>query len=111
MQRRMARPSPLDLLIMAWPCLVEHGQQHDPATRCDPIRDAHGELVEVEPKFRTCPRVAWPPDRPAVEVASNLLALVAVRDSKNLAAPALVVAPAAWPAFLGDLKKLGSLDA
>lgn len=39
-----------------------------------------------------------------VEVAANLPGLVAVRDSKVPAGPALVVAPAQWSAFLGGLK-------
>ncbi|SCL36752.1 protein of unknown function [Micromonospora nigra] len=35
-----------------------------------------------------------------VEVADNLPGLVAVRDSKNPAGPALVFSPAAWAAFV-----------
>ncbi|MEO3779996.1 DUF397 domain-containing protein [Micromonospora sp. B11E3] len=36
-----------------------------------------------------------------VEVADNLPGVVAVRDSKDPAGPALTFAPAAWRAFLG----------
>ncbi|GII60350.1 hypothetical protein Skr01_04350 [Sphaerisporangium krabiense] len=39
-----------------------------------------------------------------VEVASNLPAVLAVRDSKNPAGPALVVAPAEWSAFLNGVR-------
>ncbi|MFC6081364.1 DUF397 domain-containing protein [Sphaerisporangium aureirubrum] len=39
-----------------------------------------------------------------VEVASNLPSLVAVRDSKNPAAPALILASAEWSTFLSGLK-------
>jgi hypothetical protein len=35
-----------------------------------------------------------------VEVADNLPGVVAVRDSKDPAGPALVFAPAAWRAFI-----------
>ncbi|MFJ2081842.1 DUF397 domain-containing protein [Micromonospora chokoriensis] len=38
-----------------------------------------------------------------VEVASNLLGVVAVRDSKNVAGPALAFTPAAWAAFLSQV--------
>ncbi|PWR06564.1 DUF397 domain-containing protein [Micromonospora acroterricola] len=38
-----------------------------------------------------------------VEVADNLPGLVAVRDSKDPAGPALVFAPAAWRAFVTQL--------
>jgi hypothetical protein len=37
-----------------------------------------------------------------VEVAFNLSGIVAVRDSKNPAAPALTFTPEAWRAFLAD---------
>jgi hypothetical protein len=39
-----------------------------------------------------------------VEVASNLPGLVAVRDSKNPAGPALVFTPGEWSAFVGGVK-------
>ncbi|WP_248958150.1 DUF397 domain-containing protein [Sphaerisporangium perillae] len=39
-----------------------------------------------------------------VEVASNLPGIVAVRDSKNLAGPALVFTPGEWSAFLSEVK-------
>jgi hypothetical protein len=39
-----------------------------------------------------------------VEVARNLPGAVAVRDSKDPAGPALVVAPAAWNAFVAGLR-------
>ncbi|BCL14969.1 DUF397 domain-containing protein [Micromonospora sagamiensis] len=38
-----------------------------------------------------------------VEVADNLLDVVAVRDSKNPAGPALTFSPAAWHAFIAQL--------
>ncbi|SCL16092.1 DUF397 domain-containing protein [Micromonospora inyonensis] len=38
-----------------------------------------------------------------VEVADNLLDIVAVRDSKNPAGPALTFSPAAWRAFIAQL--------
>jgi len=38
-----------------------------------------------------------------VEVASNLPGVVAVRDSKNIAGPALTFAPAAWAAFVAKI--------
>jgi hypothetical protein len=38
-----------------------------------------------------------------VEVAMNLRDVVAVRDSKNPAGPALVVSPAAWSRFTATL--------
>ncbi|WP_248960515.1 DUF397 domain-containing protein [Sphaerisporangium perillae] len=40
-----------------------------------------------------------------IEVASNLPGLRAVRDSKNRAAPALVVSPDEWAAFLSGVKR------
>ncbi len=39
-----------------------------------------------------------------VEVARNLPARVAIRDSKTPAGPTLVVSPAAWGAFLLTLR-------
>jgi hypothetical protein len=39
-----------------------------------------------------------------VEVASNLPAIVAVRDSKDPTGPALTFAHGAWDAFTGQLK-------
>jgi hypothetical protein len=39
-----------------------------------------------------------------VEAAFNLDGIVAVRDSKDPAGPALVVAPAAWSAFAQEVK-------
>jgi hypothetical protein len=39
-----------------------------------------------------------------VEVASNLPGVVAVRDSKNPAGPALVFSRGKWAAFLGGVK-------
>ncbi|MEV7969620.1 DUF397 domain-containing protein [Sphaerisporangium sp. NPDC088356] len=39
-----------------------------------------------------------------VEVAGNLPGLVAVRDSKNPAGPALVFTPGEWTTFLGGVK-------
>jgi hypothetical protein len=39
-----------------------------------------------------------------VEVASNLSGIVAVRDSKDPAGPALVVTPAAWSVFAQEVK-------
>jgi len=39
-----------------------------------------------------------------VEVATNLPAIVAVRDSKDPAGPALLFAPDAWHAFCADVK-------
>ncbi|MGC4788424.1 DUF397 domain-containing protein [Micromonospora sp. DT178] len=38
-----------------------------------------------------------------VEVADNLPGVVAVRDSKDPAGPALTFAPAAWRAFVAEL--------
>ncbi|MCX4471238.1 DUF397 domain-containing protein [Micromonospora sp. NBC_01655] len=40
-----------------------------------------------------------------VEVADNLPGVVAVRDSKDPAGPALTFDPAAWTAFLGLAKR------
>ncbi|WP_406039061.1 DUF397 domain-containing protein [Micromonospora sp. NBC_00898] len=40
-----------------------------------------------------------------VEVADNLPGLVAVRDSKNPTGPALTFAPAAWRAFVAELRE------
>lgn len=40
-----------------------------------------------------------------VEVATNIPGIVAVRDSKNPAGPALVFTPAEWTAFLNTLKQ------
>ncbi|WP_433386390.1 DUF397 domain-containing protein [Micromonospora sp. KLBMP9576] len=40
-----------------------------------------------------------------VEVADNLPGVVAVRDSKDPAGPALTFDPAAWTAFLADAKR------
>ncbi|GAA4566037.1 DUF397 domain-containing protein [Micromonospora coerulea] len=40
-----------------------------------------------------------------VEVADNLPGLVAVRDSKNPAGPALTFTPAAWRAFVAELRE------
>jgi hypothetical protein len=39
-----------------------------------------------------------------VEVASNLRGIVAVRDSKDPAGPALLFAPVAWDAFCAGVK-------
>lgn len=39
-----------------------------------------------------------------VEVASNLPGIVAVRDSKDPAGPALFFAPGAWDAFCAGVK-------
>ncbi|MEU7610470.1 DUF397 domain-containing protein [Micromonospora sp. NPDC049204] len=39
-----------------------------------------------------------------VEVADNLPGVVGVRDSKDPTGPALAFAPAAWAAFVGDVK-------
>jgi len=39
-----------------------------------------------------------------VEVAGNLPGVVAVRDSKDPAGPALLIAPAAWAAFTARVK-------
>ena len=39
-----------------------------------------------------------------VEVARNLPGIVAVRDSKDPAGPALAFTPADWEAFTADLK-------
>lgn len=44
-----------------------------------------------------------------VEVASNLLGLRGVRDSKNPTGPALAVSPAEWSTFVSGLKD-GSLN-
>ncbi|MGC4758421.1 DUF397 domain-containing protein [Micromonospora trifolii] len=38
-----------------------------------------------------------------IDVASNLPGVVAVRDSKDVAGPALTFAPAAWAAFVSQL--------
>ncbi|MEV1074916.1 DUF397 domain-containing protein [Micromonospora parva] len=38
-----------------------------------------------------------------VEVASNLPGVVAVRDSKDVAGPALAFPPAAWAAFVAQV--------
>ncbi|RZU72673.1 uncharacterized protein DUF397 [Micromonospora kangleipakensis] len=40
-----------------------------------------------------------------VEVADNLPDLVAVRDSKNPTGPALTFTPAAWRAFVAELRE------
>lgn len=40
-----------------------------------------------------------------VEVASGLPGVVAVRDSTRPDGPALVVAPGAWRAFLGSVRR------
>lgn len=40
-----------------------------------------------------------------VEIADNLPGIVAVRDSKDPAGPALTFAPTAWTAFLGLAKR------
>ena len=42
-----------------------------------------------------------------VEVATNLPGVVAVRDSKNPAAPALLLTPAKWRTFTADLRERG----
>ena len=42
-----------------------------------------------------------------VEVAGNLPGVVAVRDSKDLAGPALTFGPAAWRAFLDTVATAG----
>lgn len=39
-----------------------------------------------------------------VEVADNLPGVVAVRDSKNPAGPALIFTPTEWEAFIGGTK-------
>ncbi|MER7585932.1 DUF397 domain-containing protein [Micromonospora sp. NPDC127501] len=42
-----------------------------------------------------------------VEVATNLPGIVAVRDSKNPACPALSYPPRSWRAFLAAIKREG----
>ena len=44
-----------------------------------------------------------------VEVADNLTGVVAVRDSKDPAGPALTFTPDAWAAFIGGAKD-GAFD-
>ncbi|GAA3014857.1 DUF397 domain-containing protein [Streptosporangium longisporum] len=39
-----------------------------------------------------------------VEVATNLPGLVAVRDSKNLDGPKLLLTPATWTSFIDSVK-------
>ncbi|WP_329019051.1 DUF397 domain-containing protein [Micromonospora rifamycinica] len=39
-----------------------------------------------------------------VEVADNLPGIIGIRDSKDPNGPTLTVAPAAWSAFVTDLK-------
>lgn len=39
-----------------------------------------------------------------VEVAQNLPGIVAVRDSKNPAAPKLIISPADWQTFLSSVR-------
>lgn len=39
-----------------------------------------------------------------VEVAENLPGVIAVRDSKNPAGPALIFTPAEWAAFIDGVK-------
>ena len=39
-----------------------------------------------------------------VEVADNLPGVIAVRDSKDPAGPALIFTPAEWAAFIGGAK-------
>ncbi|MFE6972181.1 DUF397 domain-containing protein [Streptomyces sp. NPDC057682] len=45
------------------------------------------------------------PNGECVEVARNVLATVAVRDSKRTDGPVLVVAPAAWDAFQAEIRQ------
>lgn len=42
-----------------------------------------------------------------VEVATNLPGVVAIRDSKNPGAPALLLTPAQWLALTMDLRERG----
>jgi len=42
-----------------------------------------------------------------VEVATNLPGVVAIRDSKNPGAPALLLTPAQWRTFTADLRERG----
>ncbi|GGP99930.1 DUF397 domain-containing protein [Streptosporangium pseudovulgare] len=44
-----------------------------------------------------------------VEVAANLPGVVAVRDSKDPAGPALLFSPAGWRSFVGGVKS-GEFD-
>jgi len=46
-----------------------------------------------------------------VEVARNLPGIVAVRDSKDRAGPALTFTPAAWTAFTAAVKDAGPAQA
>ncbi|WP_431893565.1 DUF397 domain-containing protein [Micromonospora haikouensis] len=39
-----------------------------------------------------------------VEVADNLPGVVGLRDSKDVAGPALIFAPSSWTAFIEDVK-------
>ncbi|GAB2964780.1 hypothetical protein GCM10027280_62040 [Micromonospora polyrhachis] len=39
-----------------------------------------------------------------VEVAGNLVGVVGIRDSKDVAGPVLAVEPSAWTAFLSGVK-------
>ncbi|MER6825353.1 DUF397 domain-containing protein [Streptosporangium sp. NPDC000563] len=40
-----------------------------------------------------------------VEVARNLVGVVAVRDSKDICGPVLVFSPGGWRAFVGGVKE------
>jgi uncharacterized protein DUF397 len=46
-----------------------------------------------------------------VDVARNLLGIVAVRDSKNTAGPALVFPAGAWRAFVAALRDVDEVPA
>ncbi|MEV4531580.1 DUF397 domain-containing protein [Streptosporangium sp. NPDC049304] len=44
------------------------------------------------------------PNNDCVQVATNLPGLVAIRDSKDPAGPALIFSPTAWDDFLTDIR-------
>ncbi|MCU4749303.1 MULTISPECIES: DUF397 domain-containing protein [Streptomyces] len=53
--------------------------------------------------FRKSSHSSVTPDGECVEVATNVPAVVAIRDSKQPTGPVLSLAPAAWTRFLAGL--------
>ncbi|WP_342669523.1 DUF397 domain-containing protein [Streptomyces yerevanensis] len=51
------------------------------------------------PEFHYCKSTYSDPEAECVEVATNIPATIAIRDSKNPTGPSLHVRPATWTAF------------
>jgi hypothetical protein len=42
---------PIDLAFLPHPAFLEHRQQHNPSTRCDPVCEPHRSTLQVKPQL------------------------------------------------------------